>query len=132
MHKLQKLSGLFAALFPWKAVLKTKLDVFRHCEPGEKPAILKNDHPFRAGPLNDMAVKHNLPGIRRLKPRHQVKQRGFPASGRTHQAEKLALLNIESDVLEGPHAARAGLEGLRNIPNLQLYPHEISAILALA
>src|ERR1700676_5274453 len=57
---------------------------------------------------------------------YDAQQRGFPGAGRSHEGDKLTLLNVDVDTAKHKKFAAAGLEGLLQVSQLNQRFHKLS------
>ena len=86
--------------------------VVEHIEPGEQRRFLEHDHAVAPGAADRLAVRQHPARIRRLQARDDVEQGRFPAAAWPHQADELALADIQRHAIQRVDAATVGAESL--------------------
>src|SRR5882672_337017 len=76
-------------------------DIGLDAQPGKQAVFLKDDSAVQSRTHHPDAVEQDLSTIAEVKPQDQPQQGGFAAAGCAHDAEELALRDIEGDILQG-------------------------------
>src|ERR1044072_8885735 len=105
---------------PVHMTVETKHQVLLNREPGEYGAILRDQNPLRARPDLLRSVDRDRSLIRAIEACGDTEQRRFPATGRTHNGDPLAIFDAEADPLEDRQPTLVGLEALADVLNEKL------------
>ena len=85
--------------------LEREVDVLHQVPPGQQVRVLEDHADLRARPLDRRAIEDDLAAGQLVQAGHPPEQRALAAAGRPDDADELALLDIEVDVLQGVHRA---------------------------
>jgi hypothetical protein len=93
--------------------LQTELDVGTYVQPRVERRVLEDDDAVRAGTLQRLAVKQDLALGWMIQAGDEVEQRRLAAAGRTDDADELAFIDLDVEVVNGRRVVTA-----REVPPL--------------
>src|SRR5215472_4064809 len=74
--------------------------VSENIQPRIQRRLLKHHHTLTTRSLHAFSISQNLPAIRKVQPRNDIKQGRLPATARSQQADELPFFDVQADIIE--------------------------------